>query len=696
MMSHLQKLLIGCLFYVPSFLHAQVGSELASIPSTSTSTKSFVDALTSYGILDEKDDWCSQITSTNPCNGETAANLIMQLARSYRNVNTLSGAVSLLNDYSIIMATEMDYWLNNAIAGGQCDFASIKGLLKRMVVKLPIRLTPPSSIHATPLQPIQAADVNKQYDVVVAGAGSGGCGVAIQAARMGCSVLLLEETDWIGGQITAAGVSTMDEGSALVQGRGLYRELCGHIVAHYQPLGIDPVHPYGRYCVEPSVAHQILYRLLGDAAGKTKNIDLLLCTTVKRVFKNGDCITGVEITTTHEEVLKTQKVFSKIVVDATEWGDLIPLTGARYRVGNCISDALNMKSRIQSLTWTATLKQYPQGVPSELYVTNPPPGYSRVLNHFQLSLHLGRAEDFSKKSPWSWEKFIGYRAMPDARNAGNNHAITLTGLNFNNDQPVTVGDVENLDQRHISRYTALNKTLNLLYYIQSNLKQTDWAIANDQGYDTPYQREQIDAITTLYPDLKPYRPILYHFSVIPYVRESRRIIGLHTLTAREIVRYPGHPIQFPHTVALGDYYVDLHGSALPKDIELDLDRVQDIPAHFGASGVGPFAIPFECFIPEKIDGFLPAEKNFSQSRLVNGATRLQPHTLLMGQAVGAIAALSIQQGVQPRLLNPLCVQQVLLDAGCTLSVQLPKSAWGSPEWKQENLRALYPNNLTME
>ena len=53
---------------------------------------------------------------------------------------------------------------------------------------------------------------------------------------------------------------------------------------------------------------------------------------------------------------------------------------------------------------------------------------------------------------------------------------------------------------------------------------------------------------------------------------------------------------------------------------------------------GPFQVPFEVFIPEKVDGLVLAEKNISQSRLVSGATRLQPITMLTGQAAGAIRA----------------------------------------------------------
>src|SRR6185436_9390618 len=107
-------------------------------------------------------------------------------------------------------------------------------------------------------------------------------------------------------------------------------------------------------------------------------------------------------------------------------------------------------------------------------------------------------------------------------------------------------------------------------------------------------------------------------------------------------------------------------------------------------GGGPFQVPFEVFIPEKIDGLLPAEKNLSQSRLANGATRLQPVTMLTGQAAGAIAALAVKQGVQPRALRPLQVQQALLESGCTLIQRWYADVpWGTAIWRATQALSLY-------
>ncbi|HVK03630.1 MAG TPA: FAD-dependent oxidoreductase, partial [Armatimonadaceae bacterium] len=65
---------------------------------------------------------------------------------------------------------------------------------------------------------------------------------------------------------------------------------------------------------------------------------------------------------------------------------------------------------------------------------------------------------------------------------------------------------------------------------------------------------------------------------------------------------------------------------------------------------------------------LAAEKNLSQSRVVSGATRLQPSTMLTGQAAGALAALSVRLGKPSRAVPPIRVQDALLAAGSTLAL----------------------------
>jgi hypothetical protein len=537
-------------------------------------------------------------------------------------------------------------------------------------------------------------DVRDRYDVVIAGAGTGGFGAAVQAARMGASVLLLDETDYIGGQMNAAAVTSMDEGPVLVRERGIYHEFVERAEAYYGALGKSAETAYwrGHICTEPRVGQKILYEMLNDARAKgCAALDVSLRSTVSKVVKEGDAVSGVVVDTFGQA---PRTIACKVLVDATEWGDVIPLTGARYRVGNCTSDAIDPSRHIQMLTWTAVIKQYPGGVPAELQIKEPPPGYTdKVHQYFSRTLVDGDKRADTQSRPWNWFTFVGYRGMPDsgARPADeHSRAITRTHMNFNNDFETRIADVEDPAKRLATCRDAQLKTLQLLYYVQHTLGKTDWSVADDEGYATPYNQQRVDEWLKQRPDLAPYRPILIQFPVMPYVRESRRIIGLHTLTATEIRRNPGPPTLFPTAVALADYPVDLHGATSPDLLERDLDPASEVPKKFGEWGSGPFPVPFECFIPEKVDGFLAAEKNISQSRLANGATRLQPSTMLMGQAVGTIAALAVKQNVRPREVDPMRVQAVLLDAGDTLyavpMTDVAKEGW---EWKPVQLATVH-------
>jgi hypothetical protein len=153
--------------------------------------------------------------------------------------------------------------------------------------------------------------------------------------------------------------------------------------------------------------------------------------------------------------------------------------------------------------------------------------------------------------------------------------------------------------------------------------------------------------------------------------------------AADLTRYE-QAKHFATSVAMGDYFMDLDHGKTAHAIETDLDSAES------PHGGGSFQVPFEVFLPEKLDGFLPAEKNFSQSRLANGATRLQPITMLTGQAVGTMAALASAQNVQPRELDPRQVQAALLDSGCTLIQRWYADVpWGTPIWKATQLLSLH-------
>ncbi len=551
------------------------------------------------------------------------------------------------------------------------------------------------------------AKLAADYDVVIAGAGTAGTMAAIQAAKLGARVLLLEETDWIGGQMAAAAVTSMDEGNELasagvsrndVRERGLYRDFYKRAVAHYDRIGLSVDTCYisaNHFGTEPRVAQQILYDMIQEARSSRPDVvlDVSLISKVIKVKRDGNRVTGVDVELGIAGADGVRSIGSKILIDATEWGDILPLAGIPYRVGNWISTDHHSGDTkyppVQSFTWTAVIRDYGQSPPKELTFSIPPDflgtsdaapaTYESQVYQFRNAFDSVSPKTSTK--PWSWERFIGYRGMPDSQHPNkpvkNDWAeVTRTHMNMaSNDRHVTVRHVEDPAARLELEYELTMRSLQMLHYLRTDMKspQKTWAVANDEGYDTPYNRYRTQLLIDTFDKdgveeqgLSAFRNILVQMPVMAYARESRRMVAAHTLRAREIDRRTG-PQEFAHAVAIADYGVDLHGADNPEVIELDLDQPDDVEAiGFAGNKVGPFQIPMECFYPEKVDGFLAAEKNIGQSRLVNGATRLQPSTMLIGQAAGAIAGVAIREKTDPRNIRPALVQQALLDAGDVL------------------------------
>jgi hypothetical protein len=543
------------------------------------------------------------------------------------------------------------------------------------------------------------------YDVVVVGAGTGGVGAAIQATRMGSNVALVEETDWIGGQMTAAAVTSIDGGNEPGSGTGLYAEFRELVQGYYENEERFP--PSGKsistcyfsdqtMCFEPKVGRDILTSMLQEAG-----VDIFLREKVTTVLKNSNTVTGV--------VTDKGNIFNaEVVVDATEYGDVIPLAGARYRVGNSISGNISTNSCIQDVTYTAVLKKYYNGLPPGFLLQTPPLGYESAKAVFETFVTKEGLNKWSRKYPVSWPLHVAYRGMPDSSNSldytGKDISdISKTGLNWANDYPghrivtgadgkgvadwlgqLSVNYIESPSERRRLNCEAKLKTLQFVYYVQNELGEKRWSISNEEGFDTSYNIEEnlCDTVPA------EYKVLERHFPVIPYVRESRRIVGLDTLTGAEMKRQGSPPravTNFKTSLAVGDYPNDLHNCSTNDLLEADLGETGvDI------SGRGLFQIPFESFIPESVDGLIAAEKNISVSRLTNGATRLQPVTMATGQAAGAIAHFAAKNNIQPRFVEPLHIQESLLESGNALSLyHFSDVSQEDSFWKDVQMSSLY-------
>ena len=575
--------------------------------------------------------------------------------------------------------------------------ANAKAEAKKQEPDYPV-VAAPDNMHSlnTPF-----ANLAAEYDIVVAGAGTGGFGAALQAARLGAKVLLLEETDMIGGQMANAGVTSMDEGGFWGKNtpreRGIFREFHESAVIHYYTILKDPFTAYhfnrqSEGGFEPRVARGILYGLIKETRARTVNgrpvvLDLAVRTKVTAVKKDGDTVKGATLTEWTEQGPQQKQVACKVLIDATEYGDVLPLTGAAYRVGTSTSDKIDPASPLQEHTWVGVIREYPEGVPAEFQFKEPPPTADWVKSRFKNYSLVGAPTWGSAKEPGKarlWWTYVAWRGMPDSLSPATGELTeerhTRCGLNGGNDYAVTAGAVEDMKLRNEIERDGIYKTLGIIWWFQ-NVLGVPWSVTEDEGYATPYQIARMRE-RGIREDLIP---IAARLPQLPYARESRRLIGVQTVRGEDIYLRSRADMASKHwadAVSINDYSIDLHGT--DDAIETDLDEPNYL------NNTGPYQIPFGAFIPVKVDGLLGAEKNIGQSRIVNGSTRLQPSTMLNGQAAGAIAALAVQKNIQPRQLNIIGVQSTLLAAGDTLVPQWYEDVtYGTPLWQATQLLSLY-------
>ncbi|MBQ7168589.1 MAG: FAD-dependent oxidoreductase [Synergistaceae bacterium] len=510
------------------------------------------------------------------------------------------------------------------------------------------------------------------HDIIIAGGGMSGVSAAIQATRLGASVLVVEPTNMLGGQATAAGVSTMDDMTRLRES-GLYREFMDKVREHYAGFRKSIATSYWKTdgkAFEPKVGSDILKLMAASA-------DILYHSGIVRVrpSANGKIITV-------KSPGGTQDFTCRILIDATEYGDVIPLAGLRYRSGNSVSPDMNPDSMIQDITWTAVIRKYPQGVPDSLRPKSPLPGYDKARKNYLAYVsrnNFGAGNRSPFKLPAEFSAHNGYRAVPDSYSPGSYTGsrkdwkrITKTGVNWGNDYPgqygweekygIPIAYLESPDFRADINREALIKTLHFIWYIQNELGES-WSVDANEYDELPEAARNLP---------EEWRNIARHFPPVPYVRESRRIVGDYTYnshaiyTNSESYRNGKKNQELTDSVAIGGYILDLHTGDDDDDFEHELGERQSAMRTHEPSGA--FQIPMRIFIPASDDNFLAAEKNLSMSRLATSALRLQPVCMMTGQAVGTLAALSVENHMRPRDVHPVYVQKVLADFGVMMSL----------------------------
>ena len=118
------------------------------------------------------------------------------------------------------------------------------------------------------LTALSLASCKSSCDVLIVGGGASGTMAGLQASRMGCKTVIAEETVWIGGMLTSAGVSAID-GNYRLRG-GLFGEFTDALAQHYGGYEALKTAWVSNIMFEPSVGEAILE----SKVAKEKNLTL--------------------------------------------------------------------------------------------------------------------------------------------------------------------------------------------------------------------------------------------------------------------------------------------------------------------------------------------------------------------------------------------------------------------------------------
>lgn len=453
----------------------------------------------------------------------------------------------------------------------------------------------------------------ESVDVLIIGGGASGVTSGIQSARMGVKTLIVEETEWLGGMLTAAGVSAVDGNYDLPA--GLFGEFRDHLANYYGGLDSLKTGWVSSVLFEPSVGNKILHEMTASE----KNLKIWHNAILKDVKREGEY--WVAHITMKDNTF--QKVRAKILIDGTELGDVAKMCGVKYDIGmesrhDTKEDiAPETKNNIvQDITYVATLKDYGRDV------TIPcPEGYNK--NEFACA--CASPVCISPKEPdrvWSKEMMITYGKLP-------NDKYMINWPIEGNDYYINLVEMSREEREEALKY-AKHYTMCFVYFLQHELGYNTLGLADDE-YPTP--------------DKLPF---------IPYHRESRRIHGLVRFDLNHVSEPFKQPLPLYRTcIAVGNYPVDHHHTRYHGYEELPNLYFHPIPS---------YGLPLGTLIPKNIEGLIVAEKSISVSNIINGTTRLQPMTMQIGQAAGALAALAVKNNQDIKDVSVRDIQKVILDS----------------------------------
>lgn len=511
-----------------------------------------------------------------------------------------------------------------------------------------------------------AAAREMRCDVAIIGGGTGGCAAALAALRNGMRVVMTEDTAWIGGQLTSQAVPP-DEHPWIESfgGTRLYRSYRTAVREYYRrnyPLTADArsrwnLNPgdggVSRLTHEPRVSLAVLEEMLAPYISGGRLTLLLrhkpIAADVERDSVRAVTVRGIEDG-------RERTITAPYFLDATEQGDLLPLTKtefvtgfeSRRNTGEPHAPEQAQPANIQAFTVCFAIDY----VSGEDHTIDKPEEYAFWRDYVpdMRPPWPGRLLSWSMSDPISLKpRRVYFDPTLQARESGMNLWLYRRIANKANFAPDAyagdislinwpqndywLGNLHGVSDEEVARHLKRGKqlSLSLLYWMQTEAPRPGG------GAGWPGLRLRGDLTGTA-----------DGLAMYPYIRESRRIQAEFTVLEQHVgvdarMQLTGRKReeltaeQFADSVGVGSYRIDLHPSS-GGDNYVDVSSL-------------PFQIPLGALVPKRVENLLPACKNLGVTHITNGCYRLHPVEWNIGESAGALAAHAIATKTPPRRIR---------------------------------------------
>lgn len=488
-------------------------------------------------------------------------------------------------------------------------------------------------------------------DVFVVGGGTGGCAAALAATRAGRSVIMSEESDWIGGQLTSQAVPPDEHGwieqfGCTATYRAFRENVRAHYRAHYPLLpktrdhaALNPGNGWvSPLCHEPKVGLSVLHAMLGpqETAGRLsiwrENVPVAV------ELEGKDRVAAV--ITRDLRTGRESRVEARLFIDATENGDLLPLAGVEHVTGaeaksetgepdaKSVAEPDNLQAFSVCFVMDHDASGHHVGPPPENYehwrsylpqLTPPWPGpwlgwtglNPRTMQTFDYRFDPTGEPSGPFGGLWGFRRLLDRRLMTPGAFPSDLCLVNWPMIDYIDGHLCTAD--RSSQARHIA--AARQQSQAMFYWLQTEAPRPDG------GKGWPGLRLRGDLTGTS-----------DGLAKMPYIRESRRILAEFTIKQQHVAQScrPGeiHAAPFEDSIGVGYYRIDLHPTT-GGDNYLDVASL-------------PFQIPLGALIPVRLENLLPAAKNIGTTHITNGCYRLHPVEWNIGEAAGALAAYCLE------------------------------------------------------